>query len=82
MYDQGMGAAQIAGLLRVSTKSVYHWRRTWRQGARCGTGLEEPGGNACKLDGYRLTRLRGRWVQGRPLTASGTSGGLWGVSRP
>ena len=58
MYDHGMGAAQIAGLLRVSTKSVYHWRRTWRQGRDAALASKEPGGNACKLDGFQLTRLR------------------------
>jgi hypothetical protein len=27
MFTQDMDAVQIAGLLRVSTKSVYQWRR-------------------------------------------------------
>ena len=36
MFAQGMNAGQIAGLLQVSAKSVYQWRRAGR--ARNGAG--------------------------------------------
>jgi transposase-like protein len=32
MFAQDMGARKVARLLRVSTKSVYQWRRAWRAG--------------------------------------------------
>ncbi len=32
MFTQDMDAGQVAGLLRVSTKSVYQWRQAWRSG--------------------------------------------------
>ena len=34
MFAQGMNAGQIAGLLRVSAKSVYQWRRPGGQAGR------------------------------------------------
>ena len=32
MFEQDMDPLQVARLLRVSTKSVYQWRRAWRAG--------------------------------------------------
>jgi transposase len=32
MFEQGIKPAQVARLLRVSTKSAYQWRRSWRTG--------------------------------------------------
>ena len=47
-YGRG---GQIAGLLRVSTKPVYSWRRDWRAGGEAALASKGPGGNAGKLDG-------------------------------
>ena len=58
MYEQGIPAAQIAGLLRVSTKSVYQWRRAWRAGGDAALASKGPGGDPCKLDEEQLARLR------------------------
>jgi transposase len=55
MYDQGMDARQAAGLLRVSTKPAYQWRRAWARAALASRG---PGGNGCELDDGQLARLR------------------------
>jgi hypothetical protein len=41
---------QVAGLLRVSTQSVYQWRREYRAGGEAALAAKGPGGNACKLD--------------------------------
>jgi putative transposase len=57
MFAQDMGAGQIAGLLRVSTKSVYQWRRAWRAGGDARLASKGPGGNACKLAPDQLARL-------------------------
>jgi transposase len=58
MFAQDMDPAAIAGSLRVSTKSVYQWRRAWRAGGVAALASKGPGGNPCKLDGEQLTRLR------------------------
>jgi transposase len=34
MYEHGMSPVEVAGLLRVSTKSAYQWHRAWESGAR------------------------------------------------
>jgi putative transposase len=57
MFAQDMAAGQIAGLLRVSTKPVYQWRRAWRAGGVAALASKGPGGNACRLGGDQLARL-------------------------
>jgi transposase len=82
MYEQGIPAAQIAGLLRVSTKSVYQWRRAWRAGGDAALASRGPGGNPCKLDDDQLARLRAALDVGPALYGWGrTSGGPWPGSR-
>lgn len=57
MFSQGTDPVQIAGLLRVSTKSVYAWRRAWRAGGEAALASKGPGGNPCKLDENQLAEL-------------------------
>jgi len=58
MFKQGIASAQVAGLLRVSAKSAYQWRRRWRSGGVAALASKDPGGNACKLGEDQLARLR------------------------
>jgi transposase len=58
MFEQGTGARKIAGSLRVSTKSVYQWRRAWRSGGEAALASKGAGGNPCKLDDGQLAQLR------------------------
>jgi transposase len=58
MFVQDMDAPQIARALQVSTKSVYQWRRAWRDGGEAALASKGPGGNACKLDDDQLVQLR------------------------
>ena len=58
MFEQDMDTVRVAGCLRVSTKSAYRWRRCWRAGGEGALASKGPGGNACKLNGAQLTRLR------------------------
>jgi len=58
MPGQGTDPVQIAGLLRVSTKSVYAWRRAWHAGGQAALASKGPGGNPCKLDEDQLAELR------------------------
>src|SRR5215470_9831122 len=58
MFTQDADARQIARSLRVSTKSVYQWRRAWRVGGDAALASKGPGGSTtCKLDGDQLARL-------------------------
>jgi transposase len=57
MFAEDADARQIAGSLRVSTKSVYQWRRAWRAGGERALASRGPGGNACRLDKDQLARL-------------------------
>ena len=49
---------QVARSLRVSTKSVYQWRRAWRVGG--GAALASKGlvGSPCNLDEAQVAQLR------------------------
>jgi transposase len=58
MFARDMDPVQIAGLLRVSPKSVYTWRRAWRSGGEQALASRGPGGNPCRLDEDQLRRLR------------------------
>ena len=57
LFEQDMDARRIARILRVSTKSVYQWRR-----AAGGLGLQGPGGCACKLDETSWRGCAPRWT--------------------
>jgi putative transposase len=58
MFAQDTDPVLIAGELRVSTKSVYQWRRAWRGGGGAALGSKGPGGNGCKLGDGQLAELR------------------------
>src|SRR3954471_5906892 len=51
---RGQGGAR----LRVSTKSVYQWRRRWRAGGEQALASKGPGGTSCRLSDAQLERLR------------------------
>jgi putative transposase len=57
MFAQDADAREIARSLRVSTKSVYQWRRAWRAGGQAALASKGPGGSACQLDEDQLARL-------------------------
>jgi transposase len=58
MFVTDVPATQIAAQLRVSTKSVYQWRRRWRAGGQAALVSTGPGGATCRLTPKQLTRLR------------------------
>ena len=57
-FEQDMDAGQVAGLLRVSTKSVYQWRRAWMAGGDAALASKGPGGTGCELGEAQLSRLQ------------------------
>ena len=92
MFAQDADPAQIARSLRVSTKSVYQWRRAWRTGGQESLASKGPGGSPCRLDEAQLEELRAaleagpaahgwgqdqRWTLGR---AAALAGRLFGVA--
>lgn len=58
MFEQGIRPVQVAGLLRVSTKSAYQWHRAWDAGGAAALASRGPGGTGCKLDDAQLAQLR------------------------
>lgn len=76
MFEQGTEPEpeQVARCLRVSAKSAYQWRRCWRAGGEAALACKGPGGNACKLDGAQLARLRADYaglIAAAPVTGAG-----------
>ena len=64
MYEHDMTPVQVAGELRVSTKSAYQWRRGWRAGGTAALASKGPGGAVCRLGPAQLSRLRAALDQG------------------
>jgi transposase len=58
LFAQDADPVQIARSLRVSTKSVYQWRRAWRAGGVEALASKGPGGSACRLSEGQLAQLR------------------------
>ncbi len=58
MFERGEGARLVASSLRVSTKSVYQWRRAWQAGGEAALASKGAGGSPCKLDEAQLAQLR------------------------
>jgi putative transposase len=57
LFAQDAGVGEIARSLRVSTKSVYQWRRAWQAGGDAALASKGPGGSPCRLDEGQLARL-------------------------
>jgi len=57
MFEQGIASTRVATRLRVSTKSVYQWRRRWCAGGTAALASTGPGGNPCRLNPGQLARL-------------------------
>jgi putative transposase len=58
LFEQGVRPPLVAQRLRVSTKSVYQWRRRWRAGGDAALASTGPGGATCRLNEAQLQRLR------------------------
>jgi transposase len=58
LFAEGVAPVQVAARLRVSTKSVYQWRRRWWAGGEAALASTGPGGAGCRLSDAQLDRLR------------------------
>jgi len=80
MFAQDVDARQIARSLRVSTKSVYQWRRAWRAGGEAALASKGPGGGACKLGRDQLARL-GAALDAGPAACGWDQDQRWTLAR-
>ena len=58
LFAQDVAPVEVAARLRVSTKSIYQWRRCWRAGGEAALASTGPGGASCRLSDAQLDRLR------------------------
>jgi transposase len=80
MFEQDIDPVQVARQLRVSTKSVYQWRRRWRAGGQAALASKGPGGAAGRLDERQLGRLRAALDLG-PAAYGWTEDQRWTLAR-
>src|SRR3954452_7255661 len=64
LFAEDVAPVQVAARLRVSTKSVYQWRRRWRAGGEQAWASTGPGGASCRLSDAQLHRLRAELERG------------------
>ncbi len=64
LFAQDVAPVEVAARLRVSTKSVYQWRRRWRAGGEQALASTGPGGASCRLSDAQRDRLRAELERG------------------
>ena len=64
LFAQDVAPVEVAARLRVSTKSVYQWRRRWRAGGEQALASTGPGGAGCRLSDAQRDRLRAELERG------------------
>jgi transposase len=80
LFADGKSAVEVAGLLEVSTKSAYQWRRAWAAGGTQALASKGPSGPEPKLSDEQLTRLKARLEQG-PAAAGYGEDQRWTLAR-
>jgi putative transposase len=80
LFAQGRSAVEVAGLLEVSTKSAYQWRRVWAAGGVEALTSRGPSGPGPKLSDEQLARLKARLEQG-PAAAGYGQDQRWTLAR-
>jgi putative transposase len=71
LFAQGRSAVEVAGLLEVSTKSAYQWRRVWVAGGVEALASKGRAGPDPMLSGEQLARLKQRLDAGPPAAGYG-----------
>jgi putative transposase len=64
LFVQGRSAVEVAGIVEVSTKSAYQWRRVWIAGGVTALASKGVSGPDPKLSDAQLARLRERLERG------------------
>ena len=80
LFEQGVSAVEVAGILEVSTKSAYQWRRVWVAAGRSGLVSRGASGPDPKLSDEQLARLKTRLELG-PAAAGYDEDQRWTLVR-
>jgi putative transposase len=80
LFAQGKSAVEVAGLLEVSTKSAYQWRRAWVVGGERALASKGSSGPEPKLSDEQLARLTARLQLG-PAAAGYGEDQRWTLAR-
>jgi transposase len=80
LFADGKSAVEVAGLLEVSTKSAYQWRRAWVAGGGQALASKGPSGPQPKLSDEQLSRLKARLELG-PAAAGYGEDQRWTLAR-
>jgi transposase len=80
LFAEGRSAVEVAGLLEVSTKSAYQWRRAWVAGGPGALVSRGPSGPDPRLSDEQLSRLRQRLELG-PAAAGYGQDQRWTLAR-
>nr|WP_269812547.1 helix-turn-helix domain-containing protein [Streptomyces atratus] len=81
LFDEGMEVPCIVVReLRVSEKSVYQWRRTWRTGGREALRSRGPCGYDCRLGPHLQTKLA-MWLDEGPAVHGWADNQVWTAAR-
>jgi len=80
MFEQDLSVVRVATILRVSTKSVYQWRRRWRAGGTAALASTGPGGNPCRLSPAQQARLASELGRG-PAAHGWSEDQRWTLAR-
>jgi putative transposase len=80
LFTQGRSAVEVAGMLEVSTKSAYQWRRAWVAGGADALASKGPAGPDPKLSDDQLARLKQRLEAG-PAAAGYGEDQRWTLAR-
>ncbi|MFF0206350.1 transposase [Streptomyces sp. NPDC005017] len=80
LFEQQVRPSEVAGLLRVSVKSVYQWRRLWHDGGREALASLGPSGSRCRLSPRCLQKLAEYLEQG-PAAHGWVEDQVWTASR-
>jgi len=80
MFERDVSPVLVARRLRVSTKSVYQWRRRWRAGGEAALASKGPGGAVCRLSPAQLSRLRAA-LDGGPAAWGWDEDQRWTLAR-
>lgn len=80
MFAEGRSAVEVAGLLEVSTKSAYQWRRAWMRGGAEALASKGPSGPDPTLSDAQVARLKERLELG-PAAAGYGEDQRWTLAR-
>ena len=80
LFAEGRSAVEVAGLLEVSTKSAYQWRRAWVAGGAAALASKGASGPDPKLSDAQLARLKERLERG-PAAAGYGEDQRWTLAR-